>query len=263
MTPLQEPSVRRALIGHTGFVGSNLDDPLRFTARFNSRDIGEIEGQSFDEVVCAGVSAKKWIANKEPDADWAAIASLIRKLETVETSHFILISTIDVYPDPEAEVDEDLDPSSAPNHAYGTNRLRLERWASERFSRTTIVRLPALFGPNLSKNALFDLMNGNLVDRINPSASFQWYPVRRLWQDIDIVRKARVGLVNLFTEPVAMREIVDRFFPGAPVGPPSEPAPRYRLRTRHAGLFGRDGPYMMGKADVLDEMGHYIASKLG
>src|SRR3954453_14136055 len=87
MTPTQEPPPRRALIGHTGFVGSNLDDPFRFSARFNSRDIGEIEGQSFDEVVCAGVSAKKWIANKDPDADWAAIASLIRKLETIKASH--------------------------------------------------------------------------------------------------------------------------------------------------------------------------------
>ena len=72
-------------------------------------------------------------------------------------------------------------------------------------------------------------MNGNMVDKINPSGSFQWYPVRRLWQDIAIVRKAGVGLVNLFTEPMAMWEIVDRFFPGAPIGPPIEPAPRYRL----------------------------------
>lgn len=251
---------RRALIGHTGFVGSNLDDPDRFTARFNSRNSEEIEGGRFDEIVCAGVSAKKWIANREPDEDWAAIAALIRRLETVEAQRFVLISTIDVYPDPAAELDEDFDPADAPNHPYGRHRLKLEHWVRERFEEPVIVRLPALFGPNLSKNALFDLMHGNMVEKINPAASFQWYPVQRLWRDIATIRSHGLGLVNLFTEPVAMRDVVDRFFPGAPVGPPSEPAPRYRLRTRHADAFGASGPYMMDAGEVMAEMERFVRS---
>ena len=46
---------RRALIGHTGFVGSNLDRQLAVTDRYNSRNVGEMRGQSYDEIVCAGV----------------------------------------------------------------------------------------------------------------------------------------------------------------------------------------------------------------
>ena len=261
MTPLQEPSVRRALIGHTGFVGSNLDDPFRFTARFNSRDIGEIEGRSFDEVVCAGVSAKKWIANKEPDADWAAIASLIRKLETVETSHFILISTIDVYPDPQAEVDEDFDPPPHPTTPMGRtdfgssaglrSGFRAPRScaslpSSDRTSARSAVR------PHERQYGRQDQ-----PERVVPVVS-RPPPLAGHRHRTQGPRRAR--------EPVhrADGHAGDRrpLLPRRTDRPPSEPAPRYRLRTRYADLFGRNGPYMMGKADVLDEMGHYIASKL-
>ena len=44
----------RALIGHTGFVGSCLDGP-DFDARFNSSNSDKARGGQFDEVVCAGV----------------------------------------------------------------------------------------------------------------------------------------------------------------------------------------------------------------
>ena len=49
----------RALIGHTGFVGSNLLNQQSFDDCFNSKNINEIEHKSFEQVICAGVSAVK------------------------------------------------------------------------------------------------------------------------------------------------------------------------------------------------------------
>ena len=46
-----------ALIGHTGFVGSNLTNKHTFPALFNSTNIEEMRGGTFDSVVCAGVQA--------------------------------------------------------------------------------------------------------------------------------------------------------------------------------------------------------------
>ena len=92
--------MRRALIGYTGFVGSNLDAPGRFTARYNSKNIGALNGESFDEVWCACVLAVKWWANQNPTADWAGICSLLEVLKYVESKRFILISTVDVYREP-------------------------------------------------------------------------------------------------------------------------------------------------------------------
>ena len=60
---------RTALIGHTGFVGSNLASQHGYTDCFNSRNIGEIAGRCYDTVVCAGVQAVKYWANQHPEED--------------------------------------------------------------------------------------------------------------------------------------------------------------------------------------------------
>lgn len=247
-----------ALIGHSGFVGGHLAGPGR--EGFNSRNFREMRGRRFGEIVCAGVSAAKYLANRDPEGDAAAIAALTGVLDTVEAERFVLISTIDVYPDPASGADESADPGDGPDHAYGRNRLALERWARARFDSCAIVRLPALFGTGLRKNALFDLLTGNQVEKIDPAGIFQFYPLRLLAGDLDRISEAGADTVNLFPEPVAMRTVIDRFFPDAPVGAPGGSPPRYDLSTRHAGLFGETGRYRMPAGAVLDEMAAFVAA---
>ena len=252
---------RTALIGHSGFVGGTLAAARDFDDRYNSSNISDIAGQSYDLVVCAGVSAVKWLANKDPAADRAGIARLTDALAHVEAREFILISTIDVYPDPASGADEDspIDPSA--NHPYGAHRYELEQWAAARFQNLRIVRLPALFGLGLRKNALYDLINDNGTESLNPLAEFQWYPTRRLARDIDRVRASDLRTVNLFGEPLAMRDVRDAFFPEATLGPPATPAPRYDLRSVHADRFGgRDG-FVVDRTATLGEMAHFVAAE--
>src|SRR4051812_29144381 len=71
------PDAMRGLIGHTGFVGSNLARQARFDATYNSANIDSIAGQEFDLLVIAGVRAEKWIANANPDQDRAGIERLL------------------------------------------------------------------------------------------------------------------------------------------------------------------------------------------
>jgi dTDP-4-dehydrorhamnose reductase len=248
----------RALIGHTGFVGSNLHRAGGFDQMFNSTNYRDMAGQRFDEVVCAGVAAAKWIANSAPEADRAGIAALTDVLSQAEIRRFVLISTIDVYPDPSMAVNEDFDPDGHPNHAYGTNRLALEKWIAARHADHLIVRLPALFGPGLKKNALFDLLHHNSVEKINPAARFQFYPVTHLARDIATAAAAGLRLVNLFTEPVAMSSIIERHFPAARVGPAATPAPNYRLTTRHGRYFGGDHQYILSSDAVLASVAGFV-----
>lgn len=252
---------RSALIGHTGFVGGTLLRAGGFDELFNSSNIEQISGRSFDFLVCAGVSAAKWIANKEPEADRAGIARLTRALQAVNVREFILISTVDVYPDPTSGADEttQIDPSS--NHAYGANRYALEKWVQDRFPGAHVVRLPALFGEGLRKNALFDLLNENNVSGINPLGEFQWYPMPRLAEDLKRVLEAGLSLVNLVPDSLPMRDIIDACFPQSEVGPESEPAPRYNLRTRHAELFGGKDGYILDASTALGEIALYVAAE--
>lgn len=101
-----------ALIGHSGFVGTTLLRQRRFDACFRSTDIERIRGQRFDTIVCAGIRATKWQANREPDADRLAIQALQAALDDVQCRRFVLISTVDVFERP-LGVDEGRRPTRA------------------------------------------------------------------------------------------------------------------------------------------------------
>lgn len=148
-----------ALIGHTGFVGSNLRKQYEFDAFFNSGNIEEIQNREFDLLVCAGVNAVKWYANLHPEEDEAGIQSLMDCLSTVKARHFVLISTIDIYPSFIPSPDESSIPDERSQDAYGRNRYQLECRVREYFPSSLIVRLPALFADGLKKNFIFDLLH--------------------------------------------------------------------------------------------------------
>ena len=83
------------LIGYTGFVGGNLMSQYKFDYLYNSKNFREIENCELDFVVCAGISAVKWQANKEPEKDKQKINELRKSLKKAKIKHFILISTVD------------------------------------------------------------------------------------------------------------------------------------------------------------------------
>ncbi|NWG45405.1 MAG: NAD(P)-dependent oxidoreductase [Alphaproteobacteria bacterium] len=247
-----------ALVGHTGFVGGTLARQHDFGACFNSATIGTIAGRSFGTLVFAGAQGKKWWANQNPDADRAGIERALEALSGVRADRVILISTIDVLP-AGAGLDESADCSGS-THAYGANRYFLELAMRELFPQTVVIRLPALFGEGLKKNVLFDLLTGNMLEKINPRSSFQYYDLARLWEDVRRVEAHGLELVHLFPEPLATQAILDACFPAAKVGADAAPEMHYDYRTRHAALFGRTDGYMLGRAEVLDAMGRFIAA---
>ncbi|MEA1938961.1 MAG: NAD(P)H-binding protein [Pseudomonadota bacterium] len=247
----------RALVGHTGFVGGNLAAQSVFDVCFNSRNIDQMAGRNFDEVICAGVQAVKWKANKEPEWDKAGIKTLTDVLETVKAKRFILISTIDVYPVIAGE-DETFDCHKMKNHAYGSHRLALEDFIAARHADHHIVRLPGLFGNGLKKNVIFDLLTDNCLETINPSSSFQYYDLERLTADLNILADAGIRIANLFTAPVTTKTIMDRFFPGKTVGGKAGAELHYDLKTCHDALFGNNNGYIMDENEVLDSMGTFI-----
>src|SRR3954468_23314903 len=96
----REDDESSALIGYTGFVGSNLLRQRKFEDCFNSSNIDQISGRNFDIVVVAGARAEKWKANADPAGDLDNIESLIKALTRVNASRVVLISTVDVFLNP-------------------------------------------------------------------------------------------------------------------------------------------------------------------
>ena len=245
------------LIGHSGFVGSNLKSQRDFDALARSTDIDTYRDKSCDLIVNCGVSAVKWMANKEPEADRAGIERLTDVLRTMRAERVVHISTIDVYAGPDGQTEDDL-PLRDGLHPYGLHRLELEDFMRTQFDKVHVVRLPALFGPHLKKNLIFDLMNDNMIDKIAPNGVLQWYPITRLWSDVEKIIAADLPLAHLMPAPVSTAAIVEQFFPGAVIGAPANPAPHYDLHTRHAPVFGGSAPYIMDQAQVMDALATYI-----
>ena len=146
------------LVGYTGFVGGILTGQHAFPARFNSRNIDEITGQSFGTLVCAAAPGSMFTANKAPETDLQNVRQLMDQLASAKADRFVLISSIAVLADANAGADEGTDAYEA-ELAYGKHRRLLEAFCEDRFETCLIVRLPALFGPGLRKNFLFDLIN--------------------------------------------------------------------------------------------------------
>ncbi|MCZ2341067.1 MAG: hypothetical protein LC104_04630 [Bacteroidales bacterium] len=248
-----------ALIGSTGFVGGNLLRTLSFDHAYHSRTIHEIRGRHYDTIICAGVRAEKWKANADPAADRASIAALTEHLLKASCKRLVLISTIDVYPDP-VGVDEDT-PIIAENASpYGRHRYELENTLSARFP-TTVIRLPGLFGSGLKKNVIFDLLNENMVDKINPAAAFQYYNLENLGDDIHLAVDRQLPVINFATAPISTGELAQDIF-GRTLKPlaTAAPAPRYDMRTKHAELFGHRDGYLYGKQEILDDLARFVAS---
>lgn len=145
------------LVGYTGFVGSNISDEHHFTKCFNSKNISEAFGLNPNLLVYCGIPAQKFIANSNPDEDFNIILNAIENIKKINPKKIVLISTIDVYNNP-INVDEEND-FVVSKDAYGKNRKFLEDWVINNIQDYHIIRLPGLYGKNLKKNFIYDLIN--------------------------------------------------------------------------------------------------------
>jgi hypothetical protein len=242
-----------ALIGHSGFIGENLDAQ----AHFDVTSDGPLPPGSYDLVVCAGAPGEKWRANRDPAADQAAIKRLMDSLHFIEARKFVLISTVDVYPRPEM-VDEDagIDPATAT--AYGRHRRELEVFCQQRFS-ATVLRLPLLFGPGLNKNVLFDLLIDHQVENIHPEGVFQYYALSHLWRDANIALERGLPALNLACEPIPTRELALRCFGRELTVYPSAQPALYDVRSKYAPSWGgQPFGYLYSKERVLLEIADFV-----
>lgn len=150
--------MKTELVGYSGFVGSNLCSSFKFDGLYDSKNVIEAYGTNPDLLVYSGVPAQKFLANKEPEKDFEVIKGAISNIEKIKPKKIVLISTIDVYKET-AGMDENTKIISEDLQAYGRNRFYLEQWIMDNFSDYLIVHLPGLYGKNIKKNFIYDLIH--------------------------------------------------------------------------------------------------------
>lgn len=249
-----------ALVGYTGFVGQTLSHQLDFDALYNSSNSAEMAGKTYGQVMFSAARAEKWRANADPIADAAHIDTLIDLIHSFEAEVFVLISTVDVYQSPRGVDEHSPVYREGDWHAYGKNRFRLEEAVRRRFPSALIIRLPALFGEGLKKNALYDFMNDNNVDRVNPDGELQFYNMEYLSRDILRGQELGAELLNVCSAPLRLADVAREVF-GLDISrnPAQNPA-RYDVRSIHSSHWG-DFDYLYSKQSIMQDLAGYVATQ--
>ena len=250
--------MKTALIGYTGFVGSSLANQYKFSDLYNSKNIENIVGKSYDLVVSAGTYALRWKANQEPLEDWKAIKRLLDCLKKVSVKHFILISTIDVYPQKDG-VDEDTKIKLKDHsEAYGRNRFKMEQFIKRKFTSHTIIRCPQIYGPGVKKGFIYDLIYDNALDFTHKDTLLQFYWAPNFKKDIEIARKSNISLINFAVEPTTAYEVA-KSGRGMNFKTVTEKPPmKFDMQTKYSSLYGKKGRYIYGKKETLKQLKDFI-----
>ena len=301
-----------ALVGYTGFIGSNIYACGGIDAGFNSRNIKEAYGLRPDLLIYAGLRAEKYLANSAPEKDMELVLQAEENIRRIAPKKLVLISTVDVFKTPK-NVDENSPVDTDGLHPYGYDRYLLEQWARENYPDALVIRLPGLFGINIKKNFIYDMIN-RIPSMLKPGkyeelsgqapelagyyilqengfykcrqleteervrlrktfmdlgftalnftdsrSRFQFYPLARLWDDIQVALKYGVRLWHPATEPISATEVYravyGREFVNLTSGVPAD----YDYRTVYDRLFGGTSGYICGKEDILRQLKAFIS----
>lgn len=253
-----------ALVGHTGFVGSNIHASRAFDDLYNTSNIADLDGKTYDLLVSAAGRADSFRINQHEEEDQAELDQLVDHLLAAAAHQLVVISTVCVYPwggSPDEQVIPQLDGLTP----YGRNRARMEQRL--RAARDVlIVRLPQLYGNNMKKGVLFDLANNYRVEHIVPHRAFQYFDARELWVLIERALHAGIDTLNVATEPLTNEEVARDCYGieianQVPPEPESPYATMYTrdMTTRNASLLGGDGPYLWRARQVKERISAFAA----
>lgn len=291
--------MKTAIVGYTGFVGTNLCLSFGFDAKYNSKNVEQAFGTKPDLLIYSGVKAEMFLANKYPEEDLKCIENAIYNIRMIQPHNVVLISTISTY---------------EPELPYGKNRLYLENWVTDNYPDSLIVRLPALFGKGIKKNFIYDmihvvpsllvpkkyeellkgteweneyqLQDNGFYKCVATSAStlsalkdyfrqkgftalnftdsrslYQFFNLKHLWDIIVQALKHKLHMITITSEPLSAAEIFQYVY-GIPFC--NEIKDNYPIQNYlepNADLLGGSNGYLFTKEEILRDIKSFIETE--
>ncbi|KAI3643626.1 hypothetical protein MP228_009790, partial [Amoeboaphelidium protococcarum] len=169
--------------------------------------------------------------------------------------------------------------------SFAANRLMLEEFVQKHFDDCLVVRVPILYGGKMTDaNILTDLLQQRSLDKICPDATFQFYPVERLWTDIEIAVAANLKVLHLATESISVNDLVNHaFYTTLRINKVGSVIPLVRQSslefskstydlpasdqsfieqrcffTQHSSLWGMHGKYVLSANELLNSLASFV-----
>lgn len=188
----------RALIGSNGTIGASILDNITVDRVYNSDNLEDIAGHSFDRVIVAAPSGNRLAVNRGQTQDRLQCERIVAALSKCNIRDLVLIGSVDAV--------------TAPNTEYGSNRAWLEQHLANQHNLYTL-RLCTLIGKRIKKNMLYDIKHGLFLEKIDAGAVLQWCILDDVPAQIERVIAQGPGSVNIVSEPIANRTVLQRFCP--------------------------------------------------
>lgn len=247
------------IIGGTGFLGEKIakciKNPFIVNTKTKIKDLKKIEKTNI-LYLCAPTSLRfKSIEN--PEEDLNQILDILKKILIISPKKIIFFSTVDAFGKFKMNTDKSYNNYFSENNFYGFNRWYLEKFLLYKYKDVSIIRLTNMYGENLRKNVIFDILKSN--KKITLSDDIQQ------WVNADLIAKLIVKLKNrlpkfmiINSEPIRVSEIKVNVFSKKNINfikskRNYDLKSYYRIKDRKLIRVSKPG-YHFSKKFILDDM---------
>lgn len=201
--------INNAIVGHTGFIGTELKKIIKRPKCFSSKNINRLYHYDIKNLFIAAPSSIKFAALQNIEFDLNSIKTLILILNKTKIKKIYLFGTIDAV-NFENVTNENSKTNLISCNSYGFYRGLFEKFCLNNFD-TTVLRLPVIFNNDIKKNFLFDIRRKNFNFLPNPNSKLQFYNIDNLKEDLKIIKKKKIKKINLVSQPIKIDEIYKRY----------------------------------------------------
>lgn len=168
------------VLGGHGFVGSAVVAEANRrgfqTLAAGRKEYESLKGTACDLLINANGNSRKYLSRENPALDFEySVLSVMRSLHDFRYDRYILLSSIDVYPDvSNPDANEETAPMVPDKLSrYGLHKYLAEQLVRRYAERRFILRMGGLLGHGLWKNPVYDLLTGAPL-RVHPDSEYQY-----------------------------------------------------------------------------------------